>query len=111
LKLDSLEKVYTKIHDEIRKNPEKVKKEKTKPKLEYQDKRRTIVVTGKKDKNGKPVLYKRDRALTYDERKAAVNKKSKKLLKESDCCVLNFIKVDYISRYCYCIYFWIMINL
>jgi len=81
LKLDSLEKVYTKIHDDIRKNPEKVKKERTKPKLDYQDKRRTIVVTSRKDKAGKPVLYKRDRALTYDERKAAVNKKIQKALK------------------------------
>jgi len=81
LKLDSLEKVYTKIHDDIRKNPEKVKKVQTKPKLDYQDKRKTIVVTKRLDKAGKPVLYKRDRALTYDERKAAVNKKIQKALK------------------------------
>jgi len=80
-KVDSLEKLYTKVHEEIRKNPEKVKKERKQEKVTYQDKRRTIVVLAKKDKNGKPVVYKRDRRLTYDERKQNVQNKIKKALK------------------------------
>jgi len=77
-----LEKLYTKIHEEIRKAPEKVKKERKQEKPTYQDKRRTIVVlNNKKDKNGKPVVYKVDRRLTYDERKANVTKKIQKAMK------------------------------
>jgi len=74
-----LEKLYTKVHEEIRKSPEKVKKERKQEKTQYQDKRRTIVVGGK-DKSGKPSVYKRDRRLTYDERKQNVQNKIKKAL-------------------------------
>jgi len=81
LKLDSVEKVYSKIHDEIKKNPDFAKKEHKKVKTEWQDKRKTICVTAKKDKNGKPVVYKRDRRLTKDERNEKIAKKIQKALK------------------------------
>jgi len=81
LKLDSLEKVYTKVHEEIRKNPDRVKKERKQLPTNWTDKRKTIVDTGKKDKNGKPVQYLVSRALTLAERKANVAKKIQKALK------------------------------
>jgi len=56
LKLDSLEKVYQKIHEEIKKNPDRLKKERVQAKAVYTDKRKTIIDTGKKDKAGKAVL-------------------------------------------------------
>jgi len=80
-KLDSLEKVYAKIHEEIRKNPDRVKKERKQQPTVWVDKRKTIVDTGKKDKNGKPVQYLVARSLTLAERKANVAKKIQKALK------------------------------
>jgi len=65
----SLEKLYSKIHDEIRKNPAApAKKEKKAAAIKFTDKRKTIVETGK----GK---YKRDRRLTLQERKKRVEQK------------------------------------
>lgn len=69
----SVEKLYTKVHEEIRKNPvAPAKKDKKKVEVKYTDKRRTIVQTagGKK--------YRRDRRFTLDERKKAVQKKISK---------------------------------
>jgi len=80
-KVDSVEKLYTKIHEEIRKNPDFVKKERKQEKTQYQDKRRTIVVTGKNNKAGKPIAYRTDRRLTDAERKANVEKKIKNAIK------------------------------
>jgi len=80
LKVESLDKIYTKIHEEIRKNPEKVKKDRKKTEVTYQDKRKTIIVTNKKDKDGKPVVYLKERRLTLKERKERVEKKIKKAL-------------------------------
>jgi len=57
----------------------KSRKKENKKKTQYQDKRRTIVVGGK-DKSGKPAVYKKDRRLTYDERKQNVQNKIKKQL-------------------------------
>jgi len=82
LKLDSLEKVYAKIHDEIRKNPDRLKKERKQVPAVYTDKRKTIIDTGKKDKEGKSVLYKVDRRFTLKERKERVEKKIKAALKK-----------------------------
>jgi len=81
LKLDSLEKVYQKIHEEIKKNPDRLKKERVQAKAVYTDKRKTIIDTGKKDKAGKAVLYKVDRRFTLAERKERVQKKIEKALK------------------------------
>jgi len=75
-----LEKVYAKIHEEIRKNPDRVKKERAPTVPVYTDKRKTIVDTGKKDKAGKPILYKTDRKFTHQERKDRVAAKIKKAL-------------------------------
>jgi len=66
----SLEKLYTKVHDEIRKNPAApAKKAAQKKTVTYSDKRKTIIKTA----NGKE--YRRDRQFTLDERKKAVAKK------------------------------------
>jgi large subunit ribosomal protein L5e len=73
-KIESLEKLYAKIHDEIRKNPEKVKAPKKKIETKWQDKRKTIAVTTK----GK---YKKDRRFTLAERKERVEKKIAKALR------------------------------
>jgi hypothetical protein len=83
LGVDSLEKVYTKIHEEIRKNPDRIaKKEKTAAKPLWTDARKTIVNTGKKDKDGKPVLYLKERRLTLKERKENIQKKIQRALKK-----------------------------
>jgi large subunit ribosomal protein L5e len=74
LKADNLEKVYAKIHEEIRKNPDRVKKEVKKVETKWADKRKTIAVTSK----GK---YKKDRRLTLAERQERVAKKIEKSLK------------------------------
>jgi len=76
-----LEKVYAKIHEEIKKNPDRLKKERVKAETKYTDKRKTIIDTGKKDKNGKPALYKKDRKITLQERKERVQKKIEKFAK------------------------------
>lgn len=74
-KVDSLEKLYAKVHDEIRKNPDRPKKtEKKKTAVNWQDKNKTIAVTSK----GK---YKKDRRLTLAQRKERVQKKIEKALK------------------------------
>jgi len=81
LKLDSVEKVYTKIHAEIKANPDKVKNVKKAGEIKYTDKRKTIVDTGRKTKEGKAIMYKKDRKLTLDERKANVKRKIEKAVK------------------------------
>jgi len=66
----SLEKLYTKVHEEIRKNPAaQAKKERKKPELKFLDKQKTIIQAagGKK--------FKIDRRLTREERKKRVEKK------------------------------------
>jgi len=72
----SLEKLYTKVHEEIKKNPAlPAKKDKKKVEVKYLDKRKTMVQTqgGKK--------YKRDRKLTFQERKKKVEQKIAKAAK------------------------------
>jgi len=74
-KVDSLEKLYTKVHDEIRKNPVRpARKTQEKRAIKYDDKRKTVIVTAK----GK---YTRDRRFTLDERKKRVQQKIKKAAK------------------------------
>jgi len=77
-KVDNLEKLYTKVHEEIRKNPirgpRKVREDTKKRPLKYADKRRTIIETGK----GK---YTRDRRFTLEERQKRVQQKIKKSIK------------------------------
>jgi len=74
-KVDSLEKLYAKVHEEIRKNPERPKKaDKKKIPPKFQDKNKTIIVTEK----GK---YKKDRRLTLEQRKDRVKKKIEKALR------------------------------
>jgi len=47
-KVDSLEKLYAKVHEEIRKNPDRPKKEaKKKQEIKFLDKERTIIQTSK----------------------------------------------------------------
>jgi len=71
----SLEKLYTKVHEEIRKNPAAVaKKPKTKTEIKYLDKQKTVVQAA----NGKK--YKRDRRLTLADRKKRVENKIAKAL-------------------------------
>jgi large subunit ribosomal protein L5e len=66
----SLEKLYTKVHDEIRKNPAApAKKEQKKSEVKYTDKRKTVVQTA----NGKKYL--RERRFTLAERKKRVEQK------------------------------------
>jgi len=71
-KVDTCEKLYTKVFDEIRKNPDATPKKKSdKREIKFADKRKTIVQTTK----GK---YKRDRRFTYEERKQRVVDKIRK---------------------------------
>jgi len=71
----SLEKLYTKVHEEIRKNPAApAKKAAQKTELKYLDKQRTIVQA----ENGKK--YKRDRRLTHADRKKRIEQKIAKAL-------------------------------
>jgi large subunit ribosomal protein L5e len=66
----SLEKLYSKVHDEIKKNPAAgARKEKKKTEVKYLDKQRTLIqiAGGKK--------YRRDRRLTLDQRKKRVGEK------------------------------------
>jgi len=72
-KVASVEALFTKIFDEIRKNPDYTKVKHEKKPVKYEDKRKTVIVTAK----GK---YTRPRKLTLAERKANVQKK-KGLLK------------------------------
>lgn len=65
----TVEALFTKVFDEIRKNPDFQKVKKEKKEVKYEDKRKTIVVTAK----GK---YTRARKLTREERKANIAKKS-----------------------------------
>eukprot|EP01017_Pseudomicrothorax_dubius_P001584 TRINITY_DN0_c555_g1_i1.p2 TRINITY_DN0_c555_g1~~TRINITY_DN0_c555_g1_i1.p2 ORF type:complete len:203 (+),score=76.44 TRINITY_DN0_c555_g1_i1:147-755(+) len=70
-KVDTLEKLYTKVHEEIKKNPERpAKKDRPAPVRKFTDKRKTIVETSK----GK---YLRQRRLTHEERKANIEKRLK----------------------------------
>lgn len=70
-KVDTLEKLYTKVFDEIRKNPDAVGKKKEHKAPKFTDKRKTIIETTK----GK---YKRDRRFTYEERKQRIVEKIRK---------------------------------
>lgn len=70
-KVDTVEKLYQKVHDEIRKNPVRpAAQKKEKQPIKWADKARTIVETSK----GK---YRRDRRLTKAERDARVQQKLK----------------------------------
>jgi len=73
---ESLEKLYTKVHDEIKKNPAKpAKKDQKKVAIKYSDKKKTIIeVSGGKK-------YRRDRRLTREERKKRVEQKIAKAMK------------------------------
>jgi len=74
--VDTLEKLYTKVHEAIRKDPSKpAKKDVKKVPTKFEDKRKTIVVTpsGKK--------YKVDRRLNAEERKKIVLQKISKAKK------------------------------
>jgi len=71
----SLEKLYTKIHEEIRKNPAApAKKQQNKAEVKYVDKQKTIIQTA----DGKK--YKRDRRITLADRKKRVETKIAKAL-------------------------------
>jgi len=75
-KVETVEKLYSKVHDEIRKNPAKpAKKERKTVAVKYLDKKKTVIELS----NGKK--YKRDRRLTKEERKKRVEDKIKKALK------------------------------
>lgn len=74
-KVASVEALFTKVFDEIRKNPDFVKSKKEKKAIKYEDKEKTIIVTSK----GK---YKKDRKLNLAQRKANVLKKKAILKKE-----------------------------
>lgn len=65
----SLEKLYTKVHEEIRKNPVATKTQRKKVEVKYADKQKTIIQTqgGKK--------YRRDRKLTHAQRAQRVQDK------------------------------------
>jgi len=67
-KVASVEALFTKIFDEIRKNPDFTKTKHEKKPVKYEDKRKTIIVTSK----GK---YTRARKLNLAERKANIQKK------------------------------------
>jgi len=70
-----LEKLYTKVHDEIRKNPAApAKKEAKKQEIKYVDKQKTIIQTA----DGKK--YKRERRLTLADRKKRIEQKIAKSL-------------------------------
>jgi len=72
----SLEKLYTKVHEEIRKNPiAPAKKEKKKVELKYLDKKKSLIQTPGGNK------YRRDQRLTKDERTKKVEQKIAKALK------------------------------
>jgi len=74
-KVDNLEKLYTKVHEEIKKNPVRPpRKVQDKRDIKYTDKRKTVIETAK----GK---YTRDRRFTLDERKKRVQQKIKKSMK------------------------------
>jgi len=71
-KVDTVEKLYTKIFDEIRKNPDAAAKKKQEKKpVKYLDKRKTVVQTTKNK-------YKRDRRFTREERQQRVVEKIRK---------------------------------
>jgi len=72
----NLEALYTKVHEEIRKNPAAPKKaEKKKVEVQYADKKKTIIKTA----GGKQ--YKIDRRLTHEERQKRVAQKIAKAQK------------------------------
>jgi large subunit ribosomal protein L5e len=67
--VDTLEKLYTKVHTDIRGKPERAEKKKVDKKPQkFGDKRKTVVETGK----GKYLISRR---LTHAERKANIDKK------------------------------------
>jgi large subunit ribosomal protein L5e len=70
-KVDTVEKLYTKVFDEIRKNPDHIKKTHEKKEQKFLDKRKTVIQTSKNK-------YKRDRRFTIEERKQRVVDKIRK---------------------------------
>jgi len=71
-KVDTCEKLYTKVFDEIRKNPDAPAKKKTEKKPQkFLDKRKTVIQTAKNK-------YKRDRRFTREERQQRVVEKIRK---------------------------------
>jgi len=70
-KVDTVDKLYTKVFDEIRKNPDAQKKAHEKKPQKFVDKRKTIIQTTK-------AKYKRDRRFTLEERKQRVVEKIRK---------------------------------
>ena len=74
-KVASVEALFTKVFDEIRKNPDFTKVKHEKKPVKYEDSRKTVVVVNPK------VKYTRARKLTNQERKANVAKKRALILK------------------------------
>lgn len=68
-KLDSLEELYKKIHDEIRKNPDRVTKKNANPTRKSHDDRKSVF------ENSKGKKWKIDRKLTKAEREQRVQEK------------------------------------
>jgi len=70
----SLEKLYTKVHEDIKKNPvAPAKEQKKKTEIKYLDKRRTVIQTSK-------AKYTRERRLTHAERAKRVEQKIAKAI-------------------------------
>jgi len=71
-KVDNVEKLYQKVHDEIRKNPDPQYKKKTEKKpTQFTDKRKTLIKTAKG-------TYRKERRLTREERQQRVVAKIQK---------------------------------
>jgi len=71
-KVDNVEKLYQKVHDEIRKNPDpQYKKKNEKKPVQYADKNKSIIKTSKGQ-------YRKDRRLTHAERQQRVVAKIQK---------------------------------
>jgi large subunit ribosomal protein L5e len=74
--VDTIDKLYTKVHTEIKKNPARPpRKEKSGVPHKFTDKKKTVIETPSGRK------YKRDRKITLEERKKRVDKKIAKALK------------------------------
>lgn len=72
--VESVEDLFKKIFDSIRKDPSHPKKEKKEVKQQYKDARKTQIVS----KKAKAGVYKRDRRLTLDERKKKIQERIEK---------------------------------
>jgi len=77
-KVESVDKLYAKIHEEIKKNPAKAaKKDKKKTPQTFTDKEKTIIKTAKG-------TYRKERRLTLEQRRKRVDAKIAKALKGGD---------------------------